>query len=491
MRFVLLGDDPDGIALLQAVNQSPEHVIAAAVGVSNPEVLSRLSPDVERLEDWRRVLTVADIDAALVATSDPDLLAGARQLASQGTSLAIVPCRRQDTAFAYELALVQDERPVTILPLFRHLNVPAIQAFKAIVDAGLGGDTELVRIERTLPADETGRRLSRNAVEAQLFHDIALLRWLFGEYTRLTAIFGGETEAGLLSATITLAGDDVPEATWTIRGDDDRDDFALEAAMTEGTVRLRKESTEPYALDSDGGLAVESVQQPPESPGEIQLALITHALAGPDDSLPTWTDAVRTFDLVDAVQRSIRRRRTIDLHFESMSERSQFKTQMTALGCGVLSLTTVGMVLLLLVGAIFDPRDVEQQRAESAGLILHSDDFETGSAEFSPRGEEHVRQILEETGQSSAAIIVERAPDAPDADLSEQRAERVRAELAEAGLEQADERVIVRKLNGGLFQSVMTVAWVILFLPLFAFLATQVLILLTHPPRDETDRTSE
>lgn len=138
MRFVLLGDDPDGIALLQAVDQSPEHVIAAAVGIGSPEVLSRLSPDVERFDDWRRVLTVADVDAALVATSDPDLLTGARQLASRGTSLAIVPCRRQDTAFAYELALVQDERPVTILPLFRHLSVPAIQALKAIIDAGLG-----------------------------------------------------------------------------------------------------------------------------------------------------------------------------------------------------------------------------------------------------------------------------------------------------------------------------------------------------------------
>lgn len=84
MRFVLLGDDPDGIALLQAVDQSPEHVIAAAVGIGSPEVLSRLSPDVERFDDWRRVLTVADVDAALVATSDPDLLTGARQLASRG-----------------------------------------------------------------------------------------------------------------------------------------------------------------------------------------------------------------------------------------------------------------------------------------------------------------------------------------------------------------------------------------------------------------------
>ncbi len=35
-------------------------------------------------------------------------------------------------------------------------------------------------------------------------------------------------------------------------------------------------------------------------------------------------------DLVDAVARSMRRRRTIDLHLEETSERNQFKTQMTA-----------------------------------------------------------------------------------------------------------------------------------------------------------------
>ena len=52
--------------------------------------------------------------------------------------------------------------------------------------------------------------------------------------------------------------------------------------------------------------------------------------------------------------RSIRRRRTIDLHFESTSERTQFKTQMTALGCGVLGYLFFGLIAYLLVGELLD-----------------------------------------------------------------------------------------------------------------------------------------
>ncbi|QDU38095.1 hypothetical protein Mal4_24160 [Maioricimonas rarisocia] len=491
MRFVLLGDHPDCFPLLDAIADASDHQLVAVVTEESSPPAASVPQHVERIADWRHLLTVPDVDGAIVATADSDLLTAARQLASHGVSLVIFPDRRQDTAFAYELALVLDERPVTILPMFRHLTVGSFAGMQGLVASGIGGATEAILIERTLPTNSHRHRLSRDQVEAQLFHDVALLRWLYGEYTRLTALFTGETEAGLLSATVTLAGDNVPEATWTIRGADGAASFLLEAAFTEGTVMLREEEAGQFRLESSGDLDVTPVSEPAETTGEVQLALVTHALSDTGDSIADWSDAVRTFDLVDAVQRSLRRRRTIDLHFESMSERSQFKTQMTALGCGIISLTTFGMILLLIVGAVFDPRGIEQQRAESAGFILSADDFETGTAELNLRGEERVQQILRETGQTSAAVIVERLPDAPDGRLAERRAERVRAELAGAGLQHADERVIVRELAGGMFQLVMTVAWVILFLPLFAFLAMQGLILLTRPPRDEHATATE
>jgi hypothetical protein len=52
-------------------------------------------------------------------------------------------------------------------------------------------------------------------------------------------------------------------------------------------------------------------------------------------------------ELVDAVERSIRRRRTIDVYFETPSERGIFKTQMTAVGCSLLVLTLLAVVIYL------------------------------------------------------------------------------------------------------------------------------------------------
>jgi hypothetical protein len=63
-------------------------------------------------------------------------------------------------------------------------------------------------------------------------------------------------------------------------------------------------------------------------------------------------------ELIEATGQSIRRRRTVDLYFDMTSERSQFKTQMSALGCGVLVLTLVLVILVLLMSEVLnlDPR---------------------------------------------------------------------------------------------------------------------------------------
>ena len=69
---------------------------------------------------------------------------------------------------------------------------------------------------------------------------------------------------------------------------------------------------------------------------------------------------MRAFETVEATHRSVRRRRTIELHFESQSERSLFKTQMTAIGCGILTLTFFAVLVVLMIGAMFDPEKMSQ-----------------------------------------------------------------------------------------------------------------------------------
>jgi myo-inositol 2-dehydrogenase/D-chiro-inositol 1-dehydrogenase len=58
---------------------------------------------------------------------------------------------------------------------------------------------------------------------------------------------------------------------------------------------------------------------------------------------PTLHDGTRAMELSEAVIRSLRRGRTIELHYESISEESSFKSIMTSTGCMIL----LGALLIL------------------------------------------------------------------------------------------------------------------------------------------------
>ena len=75
-----------------------------------------------------------------------------------------------------------------------------------------------------------------------------------------------------------------------------------------------------------------------------------------------WPEVVHAMELVEATQQSIRRRRTVDLYFDMTSERSQFKTQMAALGCGVLMLTLFLLILVLMLGQMLSPQAMKWAR---------------------------------------------------------------------------------------------------------------------------------
>jgi uncharacterized membrane protein YcjF (UPF0283 family) len=68
----------------------------------------------------------------------------------------------------------------------------------------------------------------------------------------------------------------------------------------------------------------------------------------------TWQAAARTVEVADAIERSMLKGRTIELHFEQFSEQSTFKGLMTSLGCGLL-IAALGVILAAgLIGDAFD-----------------------------------------------------------------------------------------------------------------------------------------
>ena len=51
---------------------------------------------------------------------------------------------------------------------------------------------------------------------------------------------------------------------------------------------------------------------------------------------PNLLDGTRAMELAEATARSLRRGRTVDLHYEEVSEEATFKSVMTSTGCVVL-----------------------------------------------------------------------------------------------------------------------------------------------------------
>jgi len=155
-----------------------------------------------------------------------------------------------------------------------------------------------------------------------------------------------------------------------------QDDFGVGRIEVSGTheivERLRTAATGDVAraiLDqfAHGGGQRSEVGDRKSEIGCSQLSTLNSQLSTLNS--PDWPDLLRATEIVEAAERSVRRRRTIDLHFETTSERSQFKTQMTAIGCGLMSMTLVSFVFLLMAGALFDMHPMVMKFAR-VGIIV-------------------------------------------------------------------------------------------------------------------------
>ena len=172
------------------------------------------------------------------------------------------------------------------------------------------------------------------------------------------------------------------------------------------------------------------------------------------------------------------------MHAETLTEAAQFKTLMSATGCGLLLFTLFGVVALLVGGAALDPRDGLQRASEAAGLVLTSDDFVESRSEFKDEARLRMEKAAPRLHYTTAPILIEQT-EPSSSPLNTAREDRVRSLLAERGVANAGSRVEVRALSGKWFARAMTLAWIVMFLPLGVFLVAQGLVVLARGQRTE------
>lgn len=392
MNFALLGDDPRILPLLAAIRSSPTHAVTHVLGIVPHSDVGRAVSGARSIGAWEELLVKDGPQAVILAGDGDELLASARRLLGEGKPLFVLPCLGQAASFVYELMLDQADTGIVLAPIFPLRSHPLVTKLMRQVSAGELGPLLHLQLERRLvpAAARTGaaatgmRLLDAGQLDRAFLEDADLLRFVCGEYDQVTSLRSGDQASGFSLAAVTLAGAGLPQAVWSasvasdgtaswivtilgqhamaiLSGDPDRQALTLEiraAGEASTTFAVVAESSRDslevveavLAVTSNGGTSTsESVSA---EDGHEMLAVIEAALRTGKPA-PDWLDATRLFDWLDATRRSLRRRRTIELHFEELSERSQFKSQMTAIGCGVLVFTLVAMVVYLIVAQMF------------------------------------------------------------------------------------------------------------------------------------------
>jgi len=490
MKFVLLGWSPSVVPLLRTLAQSANDRLIAAAEVPSEHAAQLLetAPGTRIVEGWESLLAELEADGCLIAGSDDRVLEGARQLASDGRALVLIPEAGQGTAFVYELTLNQDDNGTPLIPL-PHLPLHDLsqQLHKTIANGDLG-DIVLLRLERTLPT-ATGT-LTVPQIDAALFGDVALLRSLGGDYSRITAVRStGGTQDAVSLATVTLGGDRLAEATWSARAGAPA--WTLEVTGSRGSATLAFQpdllsgSLVMAASDSrasDGTAITQQssgqFQSDGSQLGDTQLAAL---LQPTDQQRATWAEMTRTMETVEATHTSIRKRRTIDLFFETTSERSIFKSQMTALGCGLVLLTLAMLVAFLLLGAMLDSRSLVQRDAEADGRVLTAADFQPESPALSETGKIQLQELSRMMARAPEPVFVMPDRDAVTAGLDTARISTVVDYFRKAGQPKSALYVEIASIPHPATRLLLTVLKYLWIAPLLLFLLLQSLIGLAKP----------
>lgn len=479
MKFALLGDDPIVQPLIREIASRPDCQIthAALMGQREAEIL-QLSPAVRIVNGWEELLS-NETNAVIVCGSIDLIDESTKQLAAAGRSLVIFPQGAWDTELIYELSLARDDNGVRLIPACPLLEHPLFHETHPQTPDEKEDDPNNriihLRLEREVPLP-AGTELTESALRVSLLPDVGLLRKLGGEYHQVTAVKSSTPTGGIVLATITLSGDNLPDAVLTLRP-------VLSNPRWQLTI-TRNNRTEIYQSDGQDRdirkIEGETEICPPFKAGKAVLEHIERSLASLN-TRPDWTDITRDYEVLDAVRRSFARRRTIDLHFETTSERSLFKTQMTAIGCGVLMLTLFAVVAVLVLGAALDARDPVEIKAQKANTIFYEDEFLPDDPKLTPDGRKHWEEVeFQRRDPSIIPILVEKGAEEA---LSRERAQFLIDRLENEGISNAEQRVEVYTLEGPWFESVMRVARIVVFLPLFVFLGLQFLLLIARPAR--------
>jgi len=338
MNFLILGDGPDERAWASTLAGRADHrVVAASPGF--PEIL----PEAASPADLDGALAAAGVEAVVVGGSLAFRDEALRRSAAAGFATICLHPPGPNADPYYQVALSREETGAVVVPDLPGRLHPGVAALRQALATGELGGFRSLRIEAT--GGPGGADLA--SWDFPRWADLA--RVFLGDVASLTAMGDPPGLPPTRALTVQLRGSSgrtgevrlsaagpSPTARVVLAGEDAA--ITLEVAPGwEGPARLVRPAT--------------TVDLPPWDPRGAILGALAEAVAG-RPARPDLADGTRAMELASAVSRSLRRGRSVDLHYEAVSEANNFKTVMTSVGCMLLLAVLVALPAALVGPAL-------------------------------------------------------------------------------------------------------------------------------------------
>ncbi|MCC7084622.1 MAG: hypothetical protein IT427_06410 [Pirellulales bacterium] len=349
MRIALLGMDDAMLSIAAAARRSGKATLVMVDDVARRALeAAPIAFDAKLLSDWEDVLNVAAVDAVLVAADDPprrvEQLRRLVQLQSPTLVSHPVCLSMLD---AYEIDMIHRESPGVLLPWIPARWHPAIAELWEFLEAGEQaaiGRVEQITLERFM------LKRDRESVQRRFALDADLLQYLAGNATKLHALgsmLNESTASAYANLNIQMTGGDALVCRWNVAPVEVRPQGRLTLVGSRGKAILEipEQLGDAWQLETRVAGNAQRREFASWDPGIVALDRLAAALAG-EPAEPSWTEAARTIELADTIDRILAKGRTIDLHHEEFSDISTFKGTMASVGCGLLML---GLLLVVAV----------------------------------------------------------------------------------------------------------------------------------------------
>jgi myo-inositol 2-dehydrogenase/D-chiro-inositol 1-dehydrogenase len=341
--------------LARIAARGSEHTLVSAHDFgAEAAMVQRELPQVRLAEHWEELLANEQVDAVIVARAgDDDARADQlRKLFQAGVPLVVSHPVHDSMLVYYELEMIREESRSFVYPYVPGLGHPALSKLQELLGSASFGRLEQLLIEKELP------ERNRRNVLSSLVRDIQLVATLSGKLSKVGAMAPGEaterSRANYSNLSVQMSGPAGALVRWSVVPVESSEGTRFNFVGAGGKAALFVPcGAQPWTLQTrfNGSAATRTFD--PWDSAAFALAQVAGAISGSRTQTSShlqsdWLAASRTMELADAVEHSLQRGRTIDLHYEAPTEQSTFKGLMAGIGCFLL----IGGLLFTVVAAV-------------------------------------------------------------------------------------------------------------------------------------------